>query len=148
MAAERSSNNNSAASETTQTSSPNLLDINGTQVCHEHLFHRIDAKTKQEIQGVDNRNGPSMHARGTFVLSLEEECFMESELTCLKRESIVVKVVGSRPNRAMLCDWLQSCLQEDLGRLKDISFMGKGIYHITVYSIGMQTLTCVKLMLL
>ena len=81
---------------------------------------------------MDNQNGPSMHAMGAFVLSSEEECLMESELIHLKLESFVVKVVGSRPNRAILCDWLQSCLQEDLGRLKDIAFMGKGFYHVTV----------------
>ena len=132
MAAEGSSKNDSAASEPAQTSAPNLLDINGTQVCHEHLFNRIDAETEQETQGVDNQNGPSMHAMGAFVLSPEEECLMESELTRLKRESFVVKVVGSRPNRAILRDWLQSCLQEDLGRLKDIAFMGKGFYHVIV----------------
>ena len=32
----------------------------------------------------------------------------------------------------MLRDWLQSCLQEDLGKLKDIAFMGKGFYHVTM----------------
>ena len=81
---------------------------------------------------MDNRNGPSMHALGAFVLSPDEECLMESELIRLKRESVVVKVVGSRPNRAMLCDWLQSCLHRDLGKLKDIAFMGKGFYHVTM----------------
>ena len=44
----------------------------------------------------------------------------------------MVKVVGSRPNRALLHDWLQSYLQEDLGRMKDITFMGKGFHHVTV----------------
>ena len=58
MAAEGSSNDDSATSEHAQTSSPNLLDINGTQVCHEHLFNRIYAETEQETQGVDNQNGP------------------------------------------------------------------------------------------
>ena len=57
MAAEGSMNNDSAASELARTSSPNLLDNNGTQVCHEHLFKCIDAETEHEIQGVDNRNG-------------------------------------------------------------------------------------------
>ena len=41
-------------------------------------------------------------------------------------------MVGSRPNRALLRDWLQSCLQQDLGKLKDIAFMGKGFYHVTM----------------
>ena len=86
-----SSNNDSTASEPARTSSPNLLDTNGTQVCHEHLFNRIDAETAQETQGVDNQNGPSMHAMGAFVLSPEEECIMESELIHLKQDSIVVK---------------------------------------------------------
>ena len=110
MATEGSSNNDSVASELARTSSPNLLDNNGTQVCHEHLFNCIDAETEQEIQGVDNRNGPSMHAMGAFVLSPDEECLMESELIRLKWDSIVVKVVGSQPNRALLRDWLQSRL--------------------------------------
>ena len=73
-----------------------------------------------------------MHAMGAFVLSPEEECIMESELIRLKRDSIVVKVVGSRPNTTLLRDWLQTCLQEDLGKLKDIAFMGKGFYHVTM----------------
>ena len=95
MAADGFSKNDSVASEPAQTSTPNLLDINGTHVFHEHLFNRIDAETVQETQGVDNQNGPSMHAMGAFVLSQEEECLMESELTHLKRESFVGKVVGS-----------------------------------------------------
>ena len=70
---------------------------------------------------------------GTFVLSLEEECIMESEIVRLRQESFVVKVVDSRPNRPLLRGWLlQSCLQENLGRMKDITFMGKGFYHVTV----------------
>ena len=44
MAVEGSSNNDSAASELARTSSPNLLDNNGTQVCHEYLFNCIDAE--------------------------------------------------------------------------------------------------------
>ena len=47
-----------------------------------------------------------MQAMGAIVLSPEEECVMESEIIRLGRESFVVKVVGSRPNRALLRDWL------------------------------------------
>ena len=55
---------------------------------------------------------------------------MESEIVRLRQESFVVKVVSSRPNRALLHDSLQSCVQEDLGRMKDVTLMGKGFYHV------------------
>ena len=77
-------------------------------------------------------SGSSMQAMGAFVLSPKEECIMESEIIRLRQESFVVKVVGSRPNRPLLHDWLQSCLQENLRRMKDITFMGKGFYHVIV----------------
>ena len=92
----------------------------------------IAAMTEQEIEGTDSQNGTSMQTIRAFILSPEEECLTDNEIIRLRRESFVVKVVGSRPNRPLLRDWLQSCLQENLGRTKDITFMGKGFYHVTL----------------
>ena len=92
----------------------------------------IAAMTEQEIEGTDSQNGTSMQTIRAFILSPEEECLTDNEIIRLRRESFVVKVVGSRPNRALLRDWMQSCLREDLGRMKDITFMGKGFYHVTM----------------
>ena len=79
---------------------------------------------------MDSRSGSSMQAMGVFVSSPEEECIMESEIIRLRHESFVVKVVGSRSNRVLLRDWLQSCQQENLGRMKEVTFMGVGIATI------------------
>ena len=48
----------------------------------------------------------------------------------LQQHSIVIYVVGGRPNRVELRHLLQARLQGELAPIIDIQFLGKGYYHI------------------
>ena len=109
--AEGSSNNISEASEVARTTARNPLANKGTLVCEDWNSNGYNNDLEQGIDGMSRLSGSSMEAMGSFVLSPEEEYIMESEIIRLRQESFVVKVVGSRPNRPLLHDWLQSCLQ-------------------------------------
>ena len=132
MAAEGASNSAAEQSEAERTAARNPLANKGTQVWDDQTFTAYDDDLEQGVEGITKSDDKVMQVMGAFVLSPEEECIMENEIVRLRQQSFVVKVVGSRPNRPLLRDWLQSCLQENLGRMKDISFMGKGFYHVTV----------------
>ena len=73
-------------------------------MCEDRKSNRYDDALEHGIDGMDSLSGSSIQVMGAFVLSPEEECILESEIIRLRKESFVVKVASSRPNRALLHD--------------------------------------------
>ena len=84
IVAEGSTNNDSEASEAAWTSTRSPLANKGMQVCEDQNSNGYDDDLEQGIDGMDSWSGSSIQAMGAFVLSLEEECIMESDIIRLR----------------------------------------------------------------
>ena len=55
---------------------------------------------------------------------------VQAEITRLHQVSVVVHVINGRPGCGELRHLLQARFQEELSRVVDIQFLGKGCYHV------------------
>ena len=55
---------------------------------------------------------------------------MRQEIHQLQQFSLIIQVLGLRPNRQELRHLLQAWLQVEIGRIKDVQFLGRGYYHV------------------
>ena len=65
-----------------------------------------------------------------FTPSYDVEQRVQAEIDRLQQLSIVVHVVGGRPNRSDIRLLLQARLQADLERIIDIQLLGRNCYHL------------------
>ena len=64
------------------------------------------------------------------VVPLEVQQEVQAEITRLRQVSVVVHVIGGRPSRGELRHLLQARFQEELSKVVDIQFLGKGCYQV------------------
>ena len=64
------------------------------------------------------------------AVSIKVQQEVQAEITRLRQVSVVVHVIGVLPSRGELRHLLQARFQEDLSRVVDIQFLGKGCYHV------------------
>ena len=55
---------------------------------------------------------------------------VQAEITHMRQMSVVVHIIGGCPSRGELRHLLQAQFQEELSRVVDIQFLGKGCYHV------------------
>ena len=63
-------------------------------------------------------------------LSEQEQVQMREEIYRLQQNSLIIQVLGLRPNRQELRHLLQARLQAEIGRIEDVQFLGRGYYHV------------------
>ena len=64
------------------------------------------------------------------AVSTEVQQEVQAEITHMRQMSAVVHIIGDRPSRGELRHLLQAQFQEELSRVVDIQFLGKGCYHV------------------
>ena len=64
----------------------------------------------------------------TLLAEVQQE--VEAEINRLRQLSVVVHVIGGQPSHGELHHLMQARFQEELHRIVDIQFLGKGCYHV------------------